>query len=176
MADLPVVIRHLKDFSIRFGEVGRSGRIFDFQPDDQARAEIASTLNVVSLPILTAGIELAPWMDGVEIRGRWTGRVVQTCGLSLEEFETLIAGAFTVQVLPPGSPNSPQESSEVVLDPDAADPPDVLESQTIDLSGYMIEHVALELDPFPRKPGAVFEPPADPGIISPFASLRDLKS
>jgi hypothetical protein len=39
----------------------------------------------------------------------------------------------------------------------------------------LVEHLALDLDPFPRKPGAVFEPPPPEGPESPFAVLRVLK-
>ena len=39
----------------------------------------------------------------------------------------------------------------------------------------MIEHLALELDPFPRKPGAVFVQPPEPTELSPFAALKSLK-
>ncbi|WP_236627552.1 hypothetical protein [Caulobacter sp. B11] len=43
------------------------------------------------------------------------------------------------------------------------------------MSGYVIEHLALELDPFPRKPGAVFVAPPEPVELSPFAALKRLK-
>jgi uncharacterized metal-binding protein YceD (DUF177 family) len=62
------------------------------------------------------------------------------------------------------------------MDPEADDPPDVLEGETIDVSGYVLEHLALELDPFPRKPGAVFENPLPTAEISPFAALKALKT
>jgi hypothetical protein len=40
---------------------------------------------------------------------------------------------------------------------------------------YIVEHLALAIDPFPRKPGAEFEftPPAEEE--SPFAVLKKLK-
>ena len=43
-----------------------------------------------------------------------------------------------------------------LLLPDAEDAPDVLEGETIDVSAYVVEHLALEIDPFPKKPGAGF--------------------
>jgi len=42
------------------------------------------------------------------------------------------------------------------------------------VSAYVVETLALALDPFPRKPGAVFESPAATEAISPFAALADL--
>jgi uncharacterized metal-binding protein YceD (DUF177 family) len=58
---------------------------------------------------------------------------------------------------------------------DAVDPPDLIEDGIIDLGGYVVEHLALELDPFPRKPGAEFTPPETDPEPSPFAVLARLK-
>ena len=49
------------------------------------------------------------------------------------------------------------------------------ESDAIDLAGYVVEHLALEIDPFPRKPGVEFVLPAQPPESSPFDVLRALK-
>ncbi len=64
---------------------------------------------------------------------------------------------------------------ELDLDPDADDPPDVLEGDKIDLGAYVVEDLSLAIDPFPRKPGAAFEAPDTGAEISPFAVLAKLK-
>jgi uncharacterized metal-binding protein YceD (DUF177 family) len=157
--------------------MGRSGLDLRFEPDAAARAEIAKTLNLVSLESLDAEVFLRPWLDGAEVSGLIRARVVQLCGVSAEEFEEPIESRFSVRVLPADSENSsPDENGDLALDPDGDDPPDVLEGETVDVSGYVIEHLALELDPFPRKPGAVFEAPPEPVDLSPFAALRKLKT
>ena len=51
----------------------------------------------------------------------------------------------------------------------------VLEGEVVDVGAYIVEHLALEVDPFPRKPDAVFEQPGGTPIISPFAALAALK-
>ena len=38
-----------------------------------------------------------------------------------------------------------------------------------------VEQLALRLDPVPRKPGAEFVQPPEPGEISPFAVLKQLR-
>ena len=87
-----------------------------------------------------------------------------------------LAGDFVVHVLPPGSKHGPAEPSpEVIIDLEADDPPDVLESDVIDLAGYVIEHLALEIDPFPRAPDAEFSPPETTRKSSPFAKLAEWK-
>jgi len=50
----------------------------------------------------------------------------------------------------------------------------VLEGDVVDLAAYVVEHLALEIDPFPRKPGAVFTPPEPEEPPSPFAVLKGL--
>jgi uncharacterized metal-binding protein YceD (DUF177 family) len=137
---------------------------------------MAKALGLVGLTAFQATLDVIPWLDGAEIHGAWSGVVTQTCGVSLDDFDMPLSGRFEVRVVPQGSSNAPELGSEVDLDPEADDPPDVLDGEMIDLGAYVIEHLDLEIDPFPRKPGVVFEPPQTTTIISPFASLRDLKS
>jgi hypothetical protein len=42
------------------------------------------------------------------------------------------------------------------------------------VAGYVVEHLALELDPFPRKPGATFDYQAPEEETSPFSALKKL--
>jgi hypothetical protein len=50
-----------------------------------------------------------------------------------------------------------------------------LDGDRIDPAAYVVEHLALALDPFPRKPGAVFQPPEATPEASLFAVLLELK-
>ena len=53
------------------------------------------------------------------------------------------------------------------------DEPDPLVDGKIDLGALAAEFFALGLDPYPRKPGVAFEPPAEPEPqATPFAVLR----
>ncbi len=57
------------------------------------------------------------------------------------------------------------------------DPPDPLLGSAVDLAAVVTEFLALAIDPYPRKPGAVFVTPVelkDP-TASPFAALDKLK-
>jgi hypothetical protein len=144
--------------------------------DEGERRAIAKALDLVRLDRLEAHLDIAPWFDGVRIDGRWRADITQTCGVSLDDFETALAGAFTVRAVPEGSLYAEPDLDEIEIDLDAEDPPDVLEADTVDLAAYVVEHLALELDPFPRKPGVVFEPPAAEPESSPFDVLRRLKT
>ena len=161
---------------IRLSEVDRGPVRLAPEADAATRALIAKAIGVDALDELEAKATLKPWLDGVELDGRVKAVVTQTCGISLEPFQTRIEAAFIVHALPPGSPNAPaNEGPELVIDPEAEDPPDLLETEVIDVGAYLVEHLALEVDPFPRKPDAVFEPPSGGGVISPFAALEALK-
>lgn len=145
------------------------------EPDAEQRAEAATQLGVAAIPALSAEVTVAPWMDGCEVRGRWRGVVTQTCGVTLDLFDTDLQGDFTVRAVPAGSPHAPSEDPEIVVDLESDDPPDVLPHPEVDVAAYVVEHLALELDPFPRKPGAEFEPPEAEPEASPFAALLELK-
>jgi uncharacterized metal-binding protein YceD (DUF177 family) len=75
----------------------------------------------------------------------------------------------------PGTSNCESTGAEIELDPEAPDPPDLLEGDTIDLAGYLVEHLSLAIDPFPRKAGAVFDYDPKTEDLSPFAVLKGLK-
>ena len=51
----------------------------------------------------------------------------------------------------------------------------MLEGDAIDVAAYVVEHLALEIDPFPRKPGAAFDYSPPDKEESPFAVLKNLK-
>ncbi len=162
---------------IPLAQVDRGAVKLRLEPSADQRKAIAKQLGLVSLEALSAEVYLTSWLDGAEVSGLLRARVVQTCSATADDFETPIDARFDLKVLPANSQNAPQEEfGDLGADPDGDDPPDVLEGEKIDVSGYVIEHLALELDPFPRKPGAVFVQPPEPVELSPFSALKSLKS
>jgi hypothetical protein len=154
----------------------RRGATRHLTADEAARGAIAKDLDIEALDSLEADVVLSEWLDGVELAARWRAAIVQICGVSLDPFETSLEGRFTVRAVPPGSPNAPTEpTGEVEFDSEAEDPPDLLEGESLDVGAYVVEHLALEIDPFPRKPGVAFEAPDEPAPPSPFDVLRALK-
>lgn len=164
--------------AVRLGEIPRSGLSLRLEPDAGERAAIAARLNLVGLPRLTAELTLRPWLDGAELTGAFEAVVTQTCGVSLEAFDEEVSGEIEVRLLPAGSPHAQATpaQAEVELDPDAPDPPDLLEGDSLDPAAYVAEYLALAIDPFPRKPGATFDYADEPREESPFAILKRLKS
>lgn len=161
---------------VRLHELARGPVAARLEPDAAERAKLAHDLGLETIPALTADLTLRPWLDGVEITGRFDAVVEQLCAVSLDPFEHPLAGEIELRLVPAGSPHAPPaRGGEVEFDPDAPDLPDVLAGDAIDLAAYVAEHLALEIDPFARKPGAEFEyaPPAEES--SPFAALQRLK-
>lgn len=151
---------------VRLNQIG-AGLTRLLAPDDAARGRIAKVLDLIELPQFTAEVALAPAMTGWRLSGRVAARAVQRCGVTLEALPVDIDQAFAVDLAEP-DPRAPVEVV-VTLDEDG---PDTVENGVVDLGIYAVEHLALALDPFPRKPGAVFEPPEPTREDSPFAVLK----
>lgn len=172
MADVVSAFHH----SPRLGDLTRGPVSVTLSADEVEREAIAGDLRLLGLGRLGAKLTVRAWLDGAEISGRFTATVTQECGVTLDPFDSDLEGEVFLRVVPPGSPHAPAESGEVELDPEAEDPPDVMQGAQIDLGAIVIEHLALSLDPFPRKPGAEFEPPPTDPVESPFAALKAFKT
>lgn len=162
--------------SVGLSEAQRGEAKHALNADDDARARIAKAMDLNALQSLTADLKVKPWLDGVEIEGTWRARITQTCGVTLELFDSDLAGNIHVRALPQGSAalGGPEEH-ELDLDPESDDPPDALTGDRIGLGAYVVEDLSLAIDPFPRKPGVEFEQPEQTGELSPFAVLAKLK-
>jgi uncharacterized metal-binding protein YceD (DUF177 family) len=162
--------------TVALHELGRGPKTVTLEAGPEERAAIAKTLGLEGLNALKARLTLTPWMDGVELTGRFDAVVEQICAVSLDPFEQALSGQIEVRAVPRGSPNAPEETGgEVDIDLETPDPPDVLEGETNDVAAYVVEHLALEIDPFARKPGVEFEYAPSAEEESPFAVLKKLK-
>ena len=162
--------------SLRLGDLTRGPLAMTLAADEAERTAIATDLRLLGVARLGASLTVRAWLDGAEVRGQFSAAVTQECGVTLDPFDSDLQGEVLLRVVPPGSPHAPAETGEVELDPEAEDPPDVMEGPQIDLGAIVIEHLALSLDPFPRKPGAEFEPPPTDQVESPFAALKAFKT
>jgi len=143
-------------------------------PDADAMKRIARALDLQALDTFEADINLVPTVSGWRLEGRVVADAVQTCGLTLEPLPVHVDRKFSVQMVE-ATEREDDEDGEIDLELDD-DSPDQIEGGSLDLGQYAVEQLALSLDPFPRKPGAVFEQPKEPGEISPFAVLKSLQS
>ena len=99
--------------------------------------------------------------------GHLHAEVMQTCVISLEDFQATVEEQFTVLFVPAG------EESE---DDDPATPDEIsYENGVIDLGEATAEQLALALDPYPRAPGAELPDSANDPEDHQFAALAALK-
>ena len=164
--------------TIRLGDLAAGPVRRRLKPDAQTRAALAARLGLEALPELEADLEVRPWMDGCEVVGGFDGKVTQVCGVSLEPFTQTVSGDIDLRLAPEGSPHLPADltvGGEIEVSLDTPDPPEPLEGDTIDLMVIVGEHLALAIDPFPKRPDAVFEWSPETEDASPFAALRALK-
>lgn len=158
---------------VRTVEIGR-GLTRTLEADAAALGRIARALDLQALDLLEADVAVTPGALGFEVRGKLHAKLAQTCGVTLEPLPAEIRSEFMVRCRE-AEAETPEPVHEVEVRIEEEDPPDSIEDGVIDLGAYVVEHLALELDPFPRKAGAVFEPPATEAEPSPFAVLADLK-
>lgn len=152
---------------VRLNEIG-TGLARRIEPDGEARMRAARALDLASLDAFVAEMRVEPNRAGWHMSGRVQAEAVQTCGITLEPLPVSIDERFGIDLVEEAEAE-PDEEVEISLDDDA---PDVIEDAKIDLGQYAFEQLALHLDPFPRKPGAVFVQPEEPAEISPFAVLK----
>jgi uncharacterized metal-binding protein YceD (DUF177 family) len=111
--------------------------------------------------------------DGVRVTGHVSAAVRQTCVVTLEPIENELEEPVDLTFVPRGDPVETHGREEEI---GTHDPPEALVDGTVDLGAIAGEFFILGIDPYPRKPGAVFAAPAsaEPGD-KPFAALAALK-
>jgi uncharacterized metal-binding protein YceD (DUF177 family) len=112
------------------------------------------------------------------VSGEMRATITQICVVSLEPFETRLVEPIDVDFAAIAASDAAASAMNLPR-ADAGDLPDPIVDGKIDLGALAAEFLALGLDPYPKKPGVAFEPPAtaaEDGQDSPFAVLRKLKS
>jgi hypothetical protein len=137
------------------------------------RAMLAQACGLVTVHEFEAGFQVRK-LDRTrfKVTGSLCARVMQTCVVSLEPFETLVRADIDVDFAPSGvSGRGPAAAFR-----GGEDPPDPIIGGKIDLGGLAAEFLVLNLDVYPRKPGVSFDATdvrgEPPGANSLFAVLR----
>ena len=143
----------------------------------QAMAELAGFREVLSA---RASFDVTPKGDGrFQITGHVSARIGQTCVVTLDPIENDIDEAIDLMFAPPEQIPALADlvDDDVESEAEIPDPPEPIINGVIDLGRLATDALLLGVDPYPRKPGAVFEPQvaaADPED-HPFAALKALK-
>jgi uncharacterized metal-binding protein YceD (DUF177 family) len=172
MADLPDP-QYRWRVPIRLADVPESGLHLDLVADQEVRTRLIELAGLRDLPRLEVAVDLV--RDGEDLRasGRVCAVVGQVCGITLEPMESLIDEPFDVTFAPPAA-ETPVTSVDGLEEGD--EPVEALVDGVADLGALATEFLLLAVDPYPRKPGAVFVAPTEPDPADgPFASLAVLK-
>jgi uncharacterized metal-binding protein YceD (DUF177 family) len=154
----------------------------DVTPTAEQRAALAAAYDLLDVHALSATVTVAGEAGGaVNVAGRVIADISQACVVTLDPVTQHIDEAFAMRFVRPGSPELPppvRPHEDVVVDPAAPDPPEVLAGSTIDVGPIIEEAFVLAIDPYPRSPGAVLSEAARDAAPteSPFAVLAGLKA
>ena len=148
------------------------------ETNPEERSALARDLNLAELRTLSAQLHVKGSPARVHVTGRLRALVVQTCVVTLEEFESELEEEVEVSFRAPLPGEERMDRDEEVEA--NLDTPDELVGDRIDLGAITAEFLALGLDPYPRKPGVAFDAePAGggdaPDRASPFAALGRMR-
>ncbi|MFC7053024.1 YceD family protein [Hansschlegelia quercus] len=159
MSDLPL------SRPLQVSDVPAEGLEFEILPSEEERKALAAfNEDVISIESFAAKLHVTPLgRNGLRARGRLEAATTRSCSVTLEPFNENVAEDIDVRFVPGASPDDLRD-----------DAPEPLEGGEVDLGVIVGEFFTLGLDPYPRKPGVVFDPPSDEAPESPFAVLKAL--
>ncbi len=166
-------------------DVPPNGTVVRFDVGEGERAALAKRFDLLALHKFKGEASVKPWRrHGLVIEGRLEADVVQACIATLEPIDAQVKASFTLNFLPSEMIErdaAKASEKEIIVDVQNEDPPEPIENGVIDLGEAMSEQLAIAIDPYPKKPGAVFKPvevaAAEVADIkpNPFAALEKLK-
>ena len=166
---VPVAVEHIPE----------SGLHRDIEADRATRDAMAELAGLREILSASASVDVTPDSGGrFHVTGRVRARIGQTCVVTLDPIENDIDEPIDLLLAPP---DQIPALADLVDDGDESeaeipDPPEPIENGVINLGRLATDALFLAIDPYPRKPDAVFEPliaAADPED-HPFAALKAL--
>jgi uncharacterized metal-binding protein YceD (DUF177 family) len=157
-------------------EVPETGRHVELSADNNVRTAIAKAAGLRDLPRLTAAFDISrDAVGGLHVTGQVSATVGQVCVVTLEPIENKIEEVIDLTFAPPPAGRG-EAAPDIQAEIDGREPPEPLVGGKVDLGAIATEFMLLAVDPYPRKPDAVFEPPAIPDDRGQaFAALAALK-
>jgi len=167
---VPIVVAQIPD----------TGLHRDVEADAAARKAMAEVAGLREVFSVRASFDVTPKRDGrFQVTGHVRARIGQTCVVTLDPIESDIDEPIDLMFAPPEQIPALADlvDEDVESEAEIPDPPEPIVGGVIDLGRLATDALFLGVDPYPRKPGAIFEPQvtaADPED-HPFAALKALK-
>ncbi len=165
---------------VAVAQIPDTGLHRDFEADRAAREAMAEVGGLREVLSASASLDVMPKSGGrFHVTGHVRARIGQTCVVTLDPIENEIDEPIDLIFAPP---EQIPELSDLVdeaaeSDTEIPDPPEPIVNGVIDLGRLATDALFLAVDPYPRRPDAVFQPPveaADPDD-HPFAALKALR-
>ncbi len=162
---------------VAIADLGDEDVVMEISATPGERAALSRRFDLLALDSLTATVRVGRAGGGsVRVHARFAADVVQACVVTLDPVAGRIEDSVEVVFAPPDG----SEQAVVVVAPEGDDDPEPLTGDAIDIGEVVAEQLGLALDPYPRRPDAVFAgigeaADDDPAGKSPFAVLQDLK-
>ena len=136
---------------VRLDTLGEGPSALHVEAEEAERAALARRFGLIAIERLAADVELTRKDGEVALAGMLSAAVVQACVASGEPVPAALQCAFSVEFRP--EPGADGGDDEVELGEDEMD---VIfyEGGAIDVGEAVAETLSLNLDPYPRAPGA----------------------
>jgi hypothetical protein len=167
--------------SYNLARLGNAGDTVQFAADDAQRAAMARWSGVLSVDRLEARVEIRKISSSrFGLTFHMVADLTQACVVTLELVKSHLERNFARELEFVGATHHRTAESaltELVLDTEAEEGPEEIQSLHYDLAIPVLEEYTLSLEPYPRCPGVEFAPPSDPEDRpeSPFAVLKTIK-
>lgn len=155
---------------VAIDDIGHDGQHFDVAADGRTRAALARMAGIPEIVRLAASFDVTRHgVGGLRVVGRLSATVGQTCVVTLDPLLNQVEEDVNL-IFAPGIAAVESAKTEV------REGPETLVDGKVDLGVIATEFFMLGIDPYPRKPGATFQPPEpEEAPAGPFAALAALK-
>lgn len=182
MSRNPVTIDQADPWSVPIAvlQIPDTGLHRDLEADQATRVAMAEVAGLREIISANASLDVTPDRGGrFHVTGRVRARIGQTCVVTLDPIENDIDEPIDLMFAPPEQIPVLADLVDEAADSDSEipDPPEPIENGFIDLGRLATDALLLAIDPYPRKPDAVFKPviTAPDPEDHPFAALKALK-
>jgi len=163
--------------TLRIDTLGAEPRRLRIEADQEERTALARRFAIAAVDRLEAQVDIRQAEHDIVAAGRLFADVVQACVATAEPVPATLSEEFTIRFRPEGLAVDGEEE-EVELGEDELDVM-FYDGAVIDVGEAVAQTLALNLDPYPRAPGAA-DAMHEAGVVDeaaagPFGALAALK-